>query len=654
MACLRDKFIEGQLLDGRFQTVAPLNHGSFGMVFLAKDTLNDQYVAIKCLTKPSASDSPCPASVDYNAEELECHNTLGSHPNLVNLVSSFETASHNFLVLEYCSMGDLYEAIRIGRGPLETEHVREFMLQLLDGVEHMHSKGLFHRDIKPENIFLSQDGSMKLGDFGLATTSTWSHEACVGSDRYMAPEQYEPTGAGYSPAQADLWSIGICLLNILFAKNPFVTPTESDILFADYTRDRQSLFDVFPNMSQDTFEILTHSLALDPKKRSLQGIREAIHRVVSFTTDDEALDDFCTEDRDIVAASANREPLRTPSIQSPHINQGDSFPWAKALQATPQANVRRLSAIPDTESYSEDLFASSEADNASWYSVQAVSPSMGSTLDSTFGNSFKSTMKLQRPQLHRPSPISESLPATAVKPIPSLAAVFGNASSNQVSKSWSDLWDEEESEAEEALLRSRQFQNARTWSQESINGKIAGLGLSEIKDHSVLNARPQVPATEEKSNAFSTPLKASSHLKENVSPLPFSYDNSGRYSPPKQQSILDKWTALGKRRQNYHPKGLPQPTPVKSPQKPVWRKDSPSDFSPWSKKSVPSRDNRSNRTQQQQQQQQQAMSHLLSKDWRRDPYQTIKPKRTALVVPNFDGATDDDFDFIGGWQDLHP
>jgi serine/threonine protein kinase len=190
MECMRDKFIEGELLDGRFQTIAPLNHGSFGMVFLARDLTTGQDVAIKVLTKSSSTPCPSALAVDDRSEELVCHDRLGFHPNIVNLLHAFETSAHNYLVLEYCSMGDLYEAIRLGRGPLETEHVRDFLLQLISAVEFMHSKGLYHRGIKPENIFVAQDGSMKLGDFGLATTSAWSFESCVGSDRYMAPEQW--------------------------------------------------------------------------------------------------------------------------------------------------------------------------------------------------------------------------------------------------------------------------------------------------------------------------------------------------------------------------------------------------------------------------------------------------------------------------------
>src|ERR1700761_4086689 len=131
MECMKDNFRMDQLLGGRFRTIAPLNHGSFGMVFLAEDTLTRQNVAIKCLTKPSVASLSTAHTTDEGAEELACHAILKHHDHLVNLVHHFETEAHTYLVLEYCSQGDLYEAIRLGRGPLETEHVRDFMLQLV-------------------------------------------------------------------------------------------------------------------------------------------------------------------------------------------------------------------------------------------------------------------------------------------------------------------------------------------------------------------------------------------------------------------------------------------------------------------------------------------------------------------------------------------
>jgi serine/threonine protein kinase len=519
---MKDGFIQGSVLDGRFECIAPLNHGSFGMVFLAKDLKTNDHVAVKCILKPEVD-----TLIDQNGSdhliELICHERLGYHPNIVNLVHAFESETHMYLVLEYCSMGDLYEAIRVGRGPLETKHVKDFMLELIDAVEFMHSKGLYHRDIKPENIFLAQDGSMKLGDFGLATTEDITYESCVGSDRYMAPEQYDPSDVGYSPAQADVWAIGICLLNILFSRNPFITPSEQDVLFTDFVRDRQSLFDVFPSMSQDTFEVLIHSMAIDPEKRSLSAMREAIDSVVSFTTDDDLFDDFCTEDPTVVpAVSANRQPLRTPSIQSPPVESSGAFPWAKALHMSPAHN-RQLSVIPDTE----DLFP----EGNDWYNGACDTPSLASVLDSALGASIQS-MKLKEPKprnrMTSQAPVTGSLPVNVSSSGKAMASAFGK---DTFSKSWSDLWDEEEEEVEDAR---RRF-NERNWSNNDEDVTIRRSGLSEVKDMNVLNGAVR------DLGIFADDIGNNNNNNQNKS-----MEHIPSCSPPK--SSEDKWSALGNRR----------------------------------------------------------------------------------------------------------
>jgi serine/threonine protein kinase len=556
MSCLRDRF-DNVLLDGRFETVAPLNHGSFGMVFMAKDHVTNEMVAIKCLTKRSAaSEVGLGLAIDDKSEELILHRQLSSHPNIVNLVHSFETESHVYIVLEFCSRGDLYEAIRNGEGPLETERVRQFMLELVDAVSYIHAKGIYHRDIKPENIFLTQAGAMKLGDFGLATTEEWTYEAAVGSDRYMSPEQYDSAGAGYSPAQADIWAIGICLLNILFSRNPFTTPTESDPLFLDFSRDKQSLFDVFPSMSQDTYEVLVQCLSLDPKKRSLAGVRAALQRVVSFTTLEEALDDFCTGDRK-VGASSNREPLRTPSLQSPQPVEG-AFPWHKAIQGSQPRPFRRLDTIPDNEAYSEELFPKSEESTADWFSGAGNTPSASSVLESHLGVSISSVAPSrainapQRPMV-RAAPVVGSLPITMSKPraVPTLST-FG-ARKQGFSKSWSDMWEEDEEEEEEE--RNRQYQallNARTWSHESQSGNATIVPDSSSGDNDMGNDIDD----HVEDGFFQHDMTPS--VKPEAAP-------STRYSPPttrrannhggsainNSHNNLDKWAALGERRRAY-------------------------------------------------------------------------------------------------------
>ncbi|KAJ4304448.1 cAMP-dependent protein kinase catalytic subunit [Collariella sp. IMI 366227] len=496
-------------------------------------------------------------AIDDNSEELALHGDLGSHPNIVNLIDSFETEAHIYLVLEFCARGDLYEAIRAGHGPLETEHVRRFMLELVDAVAYIHAKGVYHRDIKPENIFLTQSGSMKLGDFGLATTDEWTYENTVGSDRYMSPEQYDSAGAGYSPAQADIWAVGICLLNILFSRNPFTVPTEEDPLFLDFSRDKQSLFDVFPSMSQDTYEVIVQCMNMDPSKRSPGRS--------PFTTLDEMLDDFCSTDRRVVASS-NREPLRTPSIQSPQVDTG-AFPWAKALQATPPKPIRQLSVIPDDEAYDEDLFSKSGA-TSDWMSGSALTPSMASYMDSNLGISMHSSAlpssflpKLPAKAAAKVNKMAESLPITMSKNRhqPSMSLVFGRKDAG-VSKSWSDLWDEEfeeeEEEEEVKQLQVRKEMNSRTWSHESIASPF-----------------PIIVDDEDTPRQGLSPATKSASLANDENSLPpvddtfrmsLDSDIDGLQLPLSRRNNVDKWTALGERRRAFG-----SSSPAKGPDVPL-------------------------------------------------------------------------------------
>jgi serine/threonine protein kinase len=536
------------------------------MVFKALDTWTNSEVALKCLTKPSAAPVYSEwLAVDDRSEELVIHRRIGDHTNIINLIHHFETEQHIYLVLEFCANGDLYEAIRVGRGPGQTEHVRECMLQLVDAVEHMHANGVYHRDIKPENILLDKNGALKLGDFGLATMDGWSYEAAVGSDRYMAPEQYDPGHNGYSPAKADIWAIGICLLNILFSRNPFATPCLSDPLFSDFYNDRQTLFDVFPNMSQDTYEVLVNCLALDPSKRSLSAVRDALDRAVTFTTDEEVFDEFCADETAVVTASANREPLRTPSISTPHLDQGGAFPWQCALAMTPP--VRQLSAIPDTE-LAEPLFSASEQSNRDWLNQETAS--IASFVDSGLGMSLKSTTMELKPDpvefnRSKPVPISGSLPISMARPIPSMASVFGKKR-ELVSKSWSDLWDEEEEE-ENAIHMATE--NDHTSSN---RGRVMGLkeesdgratprqGLTEMKNPAIVNnSRNRTPdAVRARDDHVSE--HTGFIFEEDDIPVPATPVTPGnsRYSPPSKRSAMDKWAALGERRKGY-------PTPSKTP-----------------------------------------------------------------------------------------
>lgn len=435
----------------------------------------------------------------------------------------------------------------------------------------MHSLGLYHRDIKPENIFLSSSGALKIGDFGLATMDTWSFESAVGSDRYMAPEQYDPQDMGYSPAKADIWALGICLLNMLFSKNPFNNPSVSDQLFVDFAKDRQTLFDVFPTMSQDAFEVLIHSLAIDPTRRSLADMKAALKRVVAFTTDDESLDEFCVEESVAKVTTNAREPLRTPSLSSGQFDENGAFMWAKNLPLLPP--VRQLSAIPDE--FSEDLFPSSEdRSSQDWGSMKPDNESVVSFVDSGLGVSLKSSNVKPEPvkaDHSKPVVISGSLPATLARPIPSMSGVFGKKR-DVVSKSWSDLWDEDEEL--ERIRASVEVENdvqprGRNWPEEVGGRDTPRAGLAEMKNPSVVhNSRNRSPsaarALDERVSQHTGFIfeedEAESSTPKATPATPVSLAIKSRYRKP--DVTMDHWAALGEKRRGA------APTPTKETHSP--------------------------------------------------------------------------------------
>jgi len=433
----------GTVLNGRYEEVCPLNHGAFGSVSLARDVDSDTLVAVKCIAKPT-DDKSGNALADIH-QELKIHALLKSHPNIVNLLDSFETESHFYLVMEYCADGDMYDAIDNGRGPADHLEIKAFMLQLVSAVEHMHSKGLYHRDIKPENVFLTENGTVKLGDFGLATSDKWTDEANVGSERYMAPEQYSCASGMYQPEKADIWALGICLLNVLFHKAPFAIADESDRLFKDFVDDRQSLYDMFPTMSEETYNALSHCLVLDPSQRSLEKFRDAIFDLKSWTTDDEDdifADDYVdeyVEDLDEPSAAYNFKP--TPPISWTHrLAEKTTTPITTPLSHNnPQfdyfGDIEHVDYHPNPDNkWSYANFAPSSIDSGLGLSLPDSAPMMKPTL--------AENMKIQQAKVE------------------SVAA----ASTKKFATSWSDLVDEEEEEEE----RERELRQKRmSWSFEA-------------------------------------------------------------------------------------------------------------------------------------------------------------------------------------------
>lgn len=321
-------FIKGGLLHDRYHWVEGINEGSFGIVTLAKDTKNNnRLVALKYNTY-SADDfrsfekkESIPACANGKIEHPELSKSyavretkqevgmlrkVGKHPNIAQLLDTFDT----YIVMEYISRGDLHDAIQYGIAPVSTRDVVDVFMQLVAAVEHCHKLGVYHRDIKPENILIAQDWSIKLTDFGLATDHLHCKDFDVGSERYMAPELLEHEDIDdYRADKVDIWSLGICLLNIVFGKCPFKSASSKDKLFLYFASNRETLFDIFPSMSYDLFGVLRHSLTIDPENRDLELMKQSLQKVEILTYDYEFEEEAEAEREEKEKAKQNQDKL---------------------------------------------------------------------------------------------------------------------------------------------------------------------------------------------------------------------------------------------------------------------------------------------------------------------------------------------------------
>lgn len=310
------------LLKDRYLKVADISEGSYGLVSLAKDTKSEnKLVAVKYIfplvdkrksqlenmSKIEGRATSSPAKLNSNAQdflttqtarkrlddatneatkEIKIHKILGDHPNITNLLDYFDTC----LVLEYCSRGDLYEAIQSDVGPSTSQDIKDVFLQILDALSYSHSLSVYHRDLKPENILITEDWSIKICDWGLATnqkTITNKSEFDIGSERYMAPELFDTELDSYDASKVDLWSVGVILLTLVFHKNPFQVANYTDKRFLQFSANREALFDFFSSMTSELFSVLRFCLTMDPKNRDLENLRYELENVKFFTIDEE-------------------------------------------------------------------------------------------------------------------------------------------------------------------------------------------------------------------------------------------------------------------------------------------------------------------------------------------------------------------------------
>lgn len=220
-----------------------VGRGAFGIVRVAHKKVNNKEIlfAVKEFTKrTNEPDTKYSKRLTYEF----CISSSLKHNNIIDAYDLFKDSKGEYCeVMEYCTGGDLYSLI-VAAGKLEYVEADCFFKQIMRAVHYMHNMGVSHRDLKPENILLTQDGRIKISDFGSAECfkTAWDDEielsnGIKGSSPYIAPEEF--TSREFDPRFVDVWSCGVIYMAMRTGRQLWREAKVDDEFFYEYLKKRK-------------------------------------------------------------------------------------------------------------------------------------------------------------------------------------------------------------------------------------------------------------------------------------------------------------------------------------------------------------------------------------------------------------------------------
>ena len=250
-------------LKNRYEIKETLGQGGMGVVYRAYDSHIGREVALKTIR-----DTPDPAALETFRKECGVLASL-AHPNIIELfdLGEFEEngTSKPYFVMPLLPGVTLESLIRTSSHRLTVERVVEIISQICRGLQAAHEKGLVHRDLKPSNIFVMDDDSVKIIDFGVAhILDARTTMNLKGTLAYMAPEQIEMKSL--SPL-TDIFALGVVAYETLCLRRPFQGQNQSEIVEAILTQIPPGVSDFNPSVNQSISRVIHKALAKQPFHR---------------------------------------------------------------------------------------------------------------------------------------------------------------------------------------------------------------------------------------------------------------------------------------------------------------------------------------------------------------------------------------------------
>lgn len=237
----------GKIFAGRYKVIDQIGRGGMADVYLARDLILDgQDVAVKVLRTNYQTD---PVAIQRFQREARAMADL-DHPNIVRISDIGEEDGQQYLAMEYVDALDLKKYIN-NKAPFSNEEAVRVMAQILLAIRLAHQKGIVHRDLKPQNVLLTQEGTAKVTDFGIAVafaeTSLTQTNSMLGSVHYLSPEQARGSKA---TVQSDIYAMGIVLYEMLTGHIPYDGDSAVTIALQHFQKPLPSIIEENPSVPQ--------------------------------------------------------------------------------------------------------------------------------------------------------------------------------------------------------------------------------------------------------------------------------------------------------------------------------------------------------------------------------------------------------------------
>lgn len=251
----------GTLIDERYRVTARIGHGGMAEVYEANDIFLKKIRAIKLIREDVMAD---PINLRRFENEAMLAASL-SHQNIVKVYDHGTIDGRPFIVTEYIKGQNLKEALDF-RQSLPLAEALMYMLQLVSALDYAHKHNVIHRDVKPDNLYMMPDGTVKLGDFGIAQSSTVTSDnnEIVGSVHYLAPEITRGKAAS---AQSDIYAAGVTFFELITGHVPYEKNAAIDIAVAHVKEKFPSPCKYIPTCPHEVERIIFKATKKNPKER---------------------------------------------------------------------------------------------------------------------------------------------------------------------------------------------------------------------------------------------------------------------------------------------------------------------------------------------------------------------------------------------------